>query len=761
MILSSYSSVKKSLETISESYDIVITGGGLTGVCAALTAAREGASVCLIQDRPVLGGNASSEVRVWALGATSHMGNNNRWSREGGVINEILTENLYRNKEGNPILFDMVLIDKVLAEKNITLHLNTSVFDIEKTKRRITSVTAFNSSSEKIYNISGKYFIDCSGDGVVAYLAGASYRMGSEDAEQYGEGFAKDKEMCGELMGDTIFFYMKDTGKPVKYEAPDFALKDVESYIEKLSNRQYFSTSHHGCRYWWLEYGGRLDTVHDTEKIKFELWKVVYGIWDYIKNSGKFPEMETYTLEWVGLIPGKRESRRFVGEYTLTQSDIVNQSQFVDAVSYGGWAVDLHPADGVYAPGKGCNQLHSKGVYQIPLRCYISPEIENLMFGGRIASSSHIANGSIRVMCTCAHGGQAIGAVAALCIRTGLKPKDYSSPEHIKELQTVLERRGQYIPGVSLEDPENKLKEGKLSVSSEYMFSGFEADAGFRRLQYSTALIFPAVAGKLPEMKISLKSDVATEIELQLRRSSKSGNFTPDVILETRRYKVNEGNGALQFSFDTEMDRPGYVFVCVMKNESVEIGVSESILPGVMTVLHQVNPAVSNYGAQIAPDGSGFESFEFWCPQRRPEAKNLAISFSKPVEIYKAENILSPIKRPTDWTNCWVCSPDDKCPEIKVAWAKDVEINSLTLFFDGDYDNAMESVQMGHYDNVPPLCVQSFKVFAGEELIAEVKGNHQPVCEIVPKEAVITSSITIRLDRPFGSPASLYNIIIS
>ena len=126
----------------------------------------------------------------------------------------------------------------------------------------------------------------------------------------------------------------------------------------------------HGCWLWWLEYGGRLDTIKESETIKWELWKVVYGIWDYIKNSGNFPESETMTLEWVGLIPGKRESRRFEGDYMLTQSDIVEQRQFHDAVAHGGWSIDLHPADGVFSEKPGCNQWHSKGVYEISFRTF-------------------------------------------------------------------------------------------------------------------------------------------------------------------------------------------------------------------------------------------------------------------------------------------------------------------------------------------------------------------------------------------------------
>lgn len=446
-------------------HSLVIVGGGLTGVCCAITAARAGADVALIQDRPVLGGNASSEVRLWALGATSHMGNNNRWSREGGVIDEILVENTFRNQEGNPVLFDMVLIDKVLSEPNITLYLNTCVYDAEMSGRTVRSVTAFNPQTGTHHTIEGDLFADCSGDGALAYMAGAEYRMGAEDREEYGEKFAPDKTRYGELLGHSILFYIKDTGRPVRFEAPEFALKEVEELIPRLRNPEYFSTSQHGCKYWWLEYGGRLDTIRDTEIIKFELWKIVYGVWNHIKNSGKYPETENYTLEWVGLFPGKRESRRFKGYYMLTQQDIIEQHEHYDAVSFGGWSIDLHPADGVYGAGRACNQWHSKGIYQIPYRCLVTPDADNLFIGGRIISVSHVANGSTRVMCTAAHGGQAIGTAAAIALRDHLKPADLIGRERIGQLQSALLRTGHFLPGERFgrgmlppEDPDQRIQ---------------------------------------------------------------------------------------------------------------------------------------------------------------------------------------------------------------------------------------------------------------------------------------------------------------
>ena len=287
MMIIGESTHKREPKTIALAADLVITGGGLTGTCGAITAARAGLKVILVQDRPVLGGNCSSEVRLWILGATSHMGNNNRWAREGGVIDEIMLENAYRNPDGNPLIFDTVLLEKVTQEANITLLLNTAVFDLDKTQSgdKIEALHAFCSQNSTKYALRAPLFCDSSGDGIVGFLAGAAFRMGAESAEEFGEKFAPDKAY-GELLGHSMYFYSKDIGRPVKFVPPSFALQD----ITEIPRYKTFNPKDFGCRLWWLEYGGRMDTVHDTEQIKWELWRVVYGAWNYIKNSGEFPE---------------------------------------------------------------------------------------------------------------------------------------------------------------------------------------------------------------------------------------------------------------------------------------------------------------------------------------------------------------------------------------------------------------------------------------------------------------------------------------
>ena len=394
--------------------DLVVVGGGLSGICCSITAAREGLKVVLVQDRSVLGGNASSEVRLWVLGATSHMGNNNRWAREGGVIDELLVENTFRNPDGNPIILDSLLLDKVTSEPNITLLLNTSLYDVAMNGSRISSAKAYCSQNQTEYELTAPLFCDSSGDGVLGFLSGAAFRMGAENREEFGELFAPSEEY-GELLGHSLYFYSKDVGRPVSFVPPSFALDDITAIPRFRS----FNSQDYGCKLWWIEYGGRMDTVHDTEKIKWELWKIVYGVWNYIKNSGNFPEAETLTLEWVGMIPGKRESRRFEGEYILRQQDIIEQRLHADAVAFGGWSVDLHPSDGIYSDQPGCNQWHSKGIYQIPYRCLYSRNISNLFLAGLynfnlllsitkppgfITFISTVFPGALNVSCCCSPG---------------------------------------------------------------------------------------------------------------------------------------------------------------------------------------------------------------------------------------------------------------------------------------------------------------------------------------------------------------------
>jgi len=734
--------------------DLVVVGGGMAGVCGSITAARQGLRVLLVQDRPVLGGNASSEVRLWALGATSHMGNNNRWAREGGVAGEILVENLWRNPEGNPILMDALLLEWVTREPNITLLLNTAVSAIEMDANGgISGALAFCSQNETSYTLTAPLFCDASGDGILGYLSGAAFRMGAEATSEFGEGLA-GPEPVHELLGHTLFFYSRDTGKPVTYIPPAFAISD----ITKIPRYRELRVTDTGCRLWWLEYGGDMDTVHGSEEIKWELWRIAYGVWNYIKNSGEFPDAANLTLEWMGTIPGKRESRRFEGDHILTQQDIVEQRTHNDAVSLGGWAIDIHPARGVYSAEPSCVQWHAKGVYQIPFRTMYSRNIPNLFLAGRILSSTHIAFGSTRVMVTCGHNAQAVGMAAALCIEEKILPRELLDEGRMERLQRRLLRAGQHIPGVRLRDPQDLASTAKMSATSSLRIDTLVASGELRDANMPCALLLPVTAGPIPA--ISLLVDAATQASLHMEvwKSSKAGNTTPDVKLASADVVVEAGQSIpAKFHFDAHIDQDSHVFFIVAPAAGVQLHMSKAQLPGVLTLWQTLNRAVAKSAVQNPPEGSGIDSFAFWLPERRPVARNLAVTVDPPVQCYEPEMAINGWGRPWSGANAWAPATEDTAPRLRLKWDTPQTLRTIELTFDADFDHPMESVLMGHPERVMPGCVTSFTVSTAEgETLATVAEHHQSYWRLTLAKPVTTAGIELAILGHGSAPPAVF-----
>ncbi|UCS95843.1 FAD-dependent oxidoreductase [Echinicola marina] len=756
MEIGTASKEKRNTHRVNMEPDLVIAGGGLAGTCCAITAAREGLKVCLVQDRPVLGGNASSEVRLWILGATSHMGNNNRWAREGGVIDEILVENLYRNPEGNPIILDTILLEKVTEENNITLLLNTCVHELEKKEGdQIDFIRAFCSQNSTEYVLRAPLYVDATGDGLLGFLAGAAFRMGAEIKEEFGELFAPDASY-GELLGHSIYFYTKDVGRPVKYMAPSFAKKD----ITELPRFKTFNLREDGCRLWWVEYGGRSNTILASEEIKWELWRIVYGIWNHVKNSGEYDGVENLTLEWVGTVPGKRESRRFEGDYIMTQRDVVEQREHFDAVSFGGWALDLHPADGVYSQNPGCTQWHSKGVYQIPFRSMYSRNIKNLFLGGRLLSASHVAFGSTRVMATCAHNGQALGMAAKICREKSILPHEIIPKDHLSSLQDSLLATGHYIPNKPLGNERNVLSSAHLTVSSEYALKGLPFDGPWKPLEFSIGQLLPFEQIKIPAMNFRVRASQATVLEVELRKSSKAGNFTPDEVIAKQQVQLVAGEQCVTLDFDYENTTSQYLFVCLMANDVLEVKCSNSRLTGVLSISNKYNKSVATSSLQSPPENIGIDQFEFWVPERRPKGHNLAFELEVPLKPFGAINILPGVFRPTTKVNAWVASLNDANPTLQIAWKEKQSIKELKLFFDTDYDHPMESTLMGHPESEIPFCVKSYRILDKRgEILYQKEDNHQTV-NTIRFDGLELDQLTIELDHPSKDvPAALFGLI--
>lgn len=743
----------RELNTLTHHADLAIVGGGMAGVCCAITAARQGLSVVLIHDRPVLGGNASSEVRLWILGATAHMGNNCRWARESGVIGEIVVENMARNPEGNPLIVDALLLEMCLAEPRLTVLLNTAAVDCTKADSdldRIASVTAFCAQNSTLYHVHAPLFCDSSGDGILGFRAGAAFRIGAEAREEFGEKFAPD-ESYGSLLGHSIYFYSKDTGRPVAFTPPSFALSphEIESKIPRHAG---FKVGEDGCRLWWIEYGGRLDTVHDTETIKWELWKVAYGVWNYFKNSGKFLQAKNLALEWVGHIPGKRESRRFEADTWLTQHDFVEQRAHPDDVSYGGWAIDLHPADGVYSPHHGCTQWHSRGVYPIPYRAMYSRNIKNLFLAGRVIAASHVAFGSSRVMATCSLGGQAVAVAAALCRRQNALPRDIASPPLIQQLQRDLMRSGQHIPNLRLVDPDDLARRATVTASSSLHLAQLRGCGQSAALDVSRAQMLPLRTGPVPTVTFTLDAARATTAHFELRDCTKANHHTPERLLSTVDVAMPEGLAQrVAVDFHAHVDAERYVWACLLQNPDLRIHLGDALITGVLAVFHRRTQQ---------PGDIGVEPLEIWTPHRRPHPQNLALTLSPPIAVFGPENLTNGLQRPTCNPNAWVADPADPLPAVTLTWPAPVIVSRLVITFDADYDHPMESVLWGQPERHMPFCVRHFRLRdAAGRIVYEDPANHHDRREIRLPAPVRTAALTLECLASHGpAPAAVFEL---
>lgn len=479
--------------------DILVAGGGAGGVPCALAAARNGATVILCQDRPVLGGNASSEVRMHIVGANG-TGRFYRGmeleteAREGGIVEEIRLEACVRNPQRSASMFDLILYDKCRAEPNLTLMLNTTVTSVEMDGDRIERVIAERQSTEDRFRIRAKVFVDCTGDGRLGAEAGAPFMEGRESREQFSESLAPlQSDNC--RLGSTILMQARRHEQPMPFVAPSWVRKFS---ADQLKMRLYATPGEeqptHEYGYWWAEWGGTLDTIKDNECIRDQLLAIVLGIWDHVKNgppedrwqpqSMSPPEKHLparrdlqqdpfeashWALDWFGFLPGKRESRRFIGQHILTQQDVVTSRRFVDAIAYGGWALDLHPPGGVDATDEPpCEQHAVPYLYDIPLGCCVSRDVRNLMFAGRNISATHAAFSSTRVMATCAVIGQGVGTAAAFAVDRELAPGELAScHDTMQAVQQRLLRDDALLIGRVNEDTQDLARIATITATSE------------------------------------------------------------------------------------------------------------------------------------------------------------------------------------------------------------------------------------------------------------------------------------------------------
>jgi FAD dependent oxidoreductase len=441
------------------SYDLVVSGGGLAGTCAAIAAARQGVKVALIQDRPVLGGNGSSEVRVWPEGHT----NKSLYPHVGDIVNEILPPIV----KGSGQVFNGVSADHyddarklaiVKAEPNITLLLNNRVIEVETQGDKISAVVIQSTLTSRRKRIQGRLFADCTGDATIGFKAGADHEYKVE-----------------QLMGSSNLFNVLDATN--KEEVLACECKDKSALAMKCEMRQYEQPFPH-CPWaldlkdkpfpgrkgqktfgkegldsfanmWYWESGFNKDQVNEIELIRDHNFRAMYGAWDVLKNvDGMYPN---HRLGWVAFIAGKRESRRLMGDVVLDAEDFKQQRKFEDGAFPCSWHVDLHTPKKEFQEGFEDMEFVSDytrgkeyqygGEYWAPYRSLYSRNIKNLFMAGRCISVTKSGLGPVRVMKTCGMMGEVVGKAAAVCIQNDAVPRQVYT-DHLTALQALLSLDG-------------------------------------------------------------------------------------------------------------------------------------------------------------------------------------------------------------------------------------------------------------------------------------------------------------------------------
>ncbi|MDF2725531.1 MAG: pyridine nucleotide-disulfide oxidoreductase [Paenibacillus sp.] len=730
--------------------DITVVGGGLAGVCAAIAAARLGQSVALVQNRPVLGGNSSSEVRVWVCGATAH--GTHRYARETGIMGELFVENQFRNPDGNPYLWDLVVLEAVRAEKNIQLFLNTDVHEVEadgpEHNRTIRSVTGWMMASERRIRFESAVYLDCTGDGLVGFLAGAKYRIGREARDEFNEEWAP--EAADDItLGSTILFYTKDVGHPVSFKPPSFA-KNIEE--TSIPIRRVIRSGDSGCHYWWIEWGGELDAVHDNERIRDELWSVIYGIWDYIKNSGKF-EAANMALEWVGSLPGKREYRRFVGDYVLNQNDIIAQRQFEDGVAIGGWSIDLHPPQGMYAQESGSKHMHMDGVYHVPFRSLYSVNVSNMLMAGRDISASHVAFGTTRVMATCAVIGEAAGTGAALCAAKGVTPRELYASHREELLQTLL-RQDASVVGLRNADGLDLALQAKASASSVYASLAAERSGEERsRLDHDVAILFP-VEPQLDGFELLLDADADTVVEVELYDTGRKENYVPHMKLAQATAAVK--NGAKQWvRFDLKWT-PGEAqnaFVIIKANAHVQLVHAVEPLTGTLIFFNGGKPHVSHK----LEDHRNNQPVIQW-RMRGKTRSPFCFRAIGAIAAYAPEKAVNGYRRPYGGPQMWMSERirDGAEQWLQLDWEADVSVREVRVTFNDDVNEDL--INLHHhrtpFETIPEL-VRDYRIEAwdgsGWKTLARETDNHTRTRIHAWTEPVAAQKLRVVVEATNGS----------
>ena len=769
------------MKHLTESYDIVVCGGGLAGFSAAVAAARSGSSVCLLHNRPVLGGNSSSEVGVTPHGAAAF----HAYARETGILSEALIEEraanhaeIYENGWTNSV-WDMTLYDIAVSTPGLTLHLNTDIRSVEmRDKRNIAAVLAIVQNAETELRIEGRTFIDCTGDGIVADQAGCTWRMGSEGKDEFDEPHAP-AVASGDTMGNSIHFLCRDMGRPVPFKAPDWAVKHEDASY--FYNQGRLPKDNRGG-FWWLEIGVPYHTIYDAETIRHELTRHALGVWDWMKNKDEKlkGKIDNYALDWIGQVPGKRESRRILGRYFMTEHDVLNKTVFPDEIAFGGWFVDLHTPGGLLAKSSepsaaagghedeydtfsDYSAMSYCGPYGVPLRILLAKDLDNLMMAGRNVSVTHAALGTVRVMGTTALMGEAAGVAASIGLAKG-HDFDQLVAEDISEIQQRLLANGCFLPNYKNNDVADQALEAEVTASSDMPVHGVARETpgfhaglaiwkdqpqyGIEQLETRRGQLIATSGGHIASLGLCLSNGSGEaqplDVELHLIEHIWDYRAMPGEPLAKATLMVPCGeerwlDWPLALTLPEGISQGAFLRLDALPNKNVHWHAAKKIVPGHMA-MYGISPN------RMRRFGNGHTLAFRIAPEQRP---------------FNAAQVTSGVTRPHRATNLWVSDPVQPLPQwLELAWKSARVVGEVQLVFPGHLIREYHAYAPFYRD---AQCPRDYTIEAmldgGWTPLVEVRGNYQRLRKHILPATVTTEKIRIVVTATNGDPsAAIYEV---
>ena len=737
-------------KTITKRYDLVVVGGGVGGIIAAVTAVRHGLHVALVNDKPGLGGNASSDIGVSIDGAICF--NTFPNMREGGPVEELKEQIAALDPMQDSQQNSTAMLFFCEREPRLDVFNELLITSVRHTNGRIQSVAGHQSSTERSYKFTADQFVDATGDGSLAAWCGCTYRMGRESSADHGETLAPATADAA-IMGSSLLFRASNRGIPIDFEKPAWAYTYTRDEDLPYRLQMQRGPVRHG--FWWLEYAGDDNNpIVEHDEIRKELLKVLYGVWSYLKNDPA-RDMRNWALDSVTILPAKRESRRIMGDYVLTQSDIVNSRPFDDAVAYGGWNIDVHVPGGFKAKGPPNVHAHFPWVFTIPLRCLYARDLDNLWLVGRDMSVTHVALGATRLQATIGLTGHAVGVAAAWAKQARMTTRE-TARQCIRSIQQDLLKDGSFLPGIRNEDPADCARRATVTTSSAKVLT-FEPSDDYDAIGRGKAVSFPLPGGRLDRLSIPLRNNGNEPacVRLQLAPSAHPNDFDPTACVATKEFLVPPGCQTIVWECGvTDLKGP----LCAL---------FATTAAGVDWMLARETP----YGAHVGDFAPEFFANPKWPhvflltpdgrprdwvrkprhrtasplqPDGRARKRCPAVSLWPTPCPYEAANTISGCSHTNTLPDLWVSDPAQPLPQaITLAWDQPQPVSSVRLVFDNDSD-------MNHPSGYPvETLVKTYRVLAttaaGIQTVVQVEDNRERF-RIHAFETVTASAITLQIE---------------